>query len=380
VTVTDNNKNAIRVALILSELSPGGMERVVVHLANGLVARGIETMVVCLQNAGEFAPLLDRRVRFEALASVTAMDVMAVWRMRNVLRSFGPTVINIHDYTSTPYLVAGNWIGQRKPIVFTAHGELYEGFDHLRGRMRFFSKGFSHLTGVSAAIVECHKKFLGWSGSSSVIRNGVPAVQLDKAAGCAVRDELGLADGEFFFLSIGNPRTEKAFEDLIDAVALLREQLGSEFPFKVAIAGALSDSDYCRDLARRLDERGVGYWCTFIGFRQDTAALYAAADAFVLSSRSEGLPMVILEAMMAGLPVVATKVGGIPDAVGERALLVDAARPEQLAVAMARLMREPSLVETLGSTGKAHVEETFGVERMVDDYVALYAKIVGSAI
>lgn len=375
MTVTDNNKNAIRVALILSELSPGGMERVVVHLANGLVARGIETMVVCLQNAGEFSTLLDKRVRFEALASVTAMDIMAVWRMRNVLRSFGPTVINIHDYTSTPYLVAGNWIGQRKPIVFTAHGELYEGFDHLRGRMRFFSKGFSHLTGVSAAIVECHKRFLEWSGSSSVIRNGVPAMQLDKAAGCAVRDELGLADGEFFFLSIGNPRTEKAFEDLIDAVALLREQLGSERPFRVAIAGALNDSDYCRDLARRLDERGVGDCCTFIGFRQDTAALYAAADAFVLSSRSEGLPMVILEAMMAGLPVVATKVGGIPDAVGERALLVDAAQPAQLAAAMARLMREPSLAETLGSTGKVHVEGTFGVERMVDDYVWWYAGI-----
>lgn len=85
--------------------------------------------------------------------------------------------------------------------------------------------------------------------------------------------------------------------------------------------------------------------------------------------------MVILEAMMAGLPVVATKVGGIPDAVGERALLVDAAQPAQLAAAMARLMREPSLAETLGSTGKVHVEGTFGVERMVDDYVWWYAGI-----
>ncbi len=88
--------------------------------------------------------------------------------------------------------------------------------------------------------------------------------------------------------------------------------------------------------------------------------------------------MVILEAMMAGLPVVSTRVGGIPDAVGDQVLLADAAQPTQLAQAMERLMAEPALAETLGSEGRAYVEKTFGVERMVDEYIEWYRDILGT--
>jgi glycosyltransferase involved in cell wall biosynthesis len=366
--------DAVRVALVLSELRPGGMERVVVHLANALVSQGVETLVICLQSAGEFAAALDPQVRFEALNSLKPMDLPAIWRMREVLLDFSPSVINLHDYTSAPYLVAANWLGRRVPVLFMAHGELYEGFDHLKNRLRFFAKGFAQLGGVSAEIVACHEKFLGWRGPKMVIRNGVPSVKVNGYAGRGVRNELGLKNGDFLFLSVGNPRTEKAFEDLIDAIALLPAGRN----IQVVVAGTLNESDYCRMLKQRVEERQLGERFRFLGFRQDTAALYAAADAFVLSSRSEGLPMVILEAMMAGLPVVATKVGGIPDAVGDHALLVDAAQPAQLAAAMTRLITEPGLAETLGKTGKAHAEQTFGVERMVDAYVEWYGRVLSA--
>ena len=84
--------------------------------------------------------------------------------------------------------------------------------------------------------------------------------------------------------------------------------------------------------------------------------------------------MVVLEAMMAGLPVVATKVGGIPDAVGEMVLLVDPAQPQQLAQAMARLIEDQELRNRLAVEGQAHVEKHFGVERMVDGYVSWYKR------
>lgn len=349
----------------------------VVHLAKGLSSRGIATMVVCLQNPGELAQELEGTgVHFEALRSLASKDISALWRLRILLRRFCPSVINVHDYVSTPYAVAANWLAHREPILFTAHGLLYEGFDKLRRRYRFFSRFFTRLTAVSETVADRHKAYLSWSGHVSVIRNGVPAIQRNARLCDAVRAELGIRPDVLLFLAVGNPRPEKGFEYLIDATAILRDMEERERDFVVAVAGKLIDSEYCRMLHCRVEERSVQDRFRFIGFRSDTTALYSAADVFVLSSRSEGLPMVILESMMAGLPVVATRVGGVPDAVKDRGLLVEAANSEQLAFAMGRILSEEGLADRLGRTGREHALSTYGVERMVDDYIACYETLV----
>ena len=353
------------------------MERVVVHLAKVLSARGIATIVVCLQNPGELSQELEGTgVHFKALRSLAGKDISALWRLRTLLRRFCPSVINVHDYVSTPYAVVANWLAYRAPILFTAHGLLYEGFDGLRRRYRFFSMFFSRLSAVSETVAERHKEYLSWSGQVPVIRNGVPAIQRNTQLRDAVRAELGIRPDVLLFLAVGNPRVEKGFEHLIDATAILRDTEGRERDFVVAIAGKLTDSEYCRMLHRRVDERSVQDRFRFIGFRSDTTALYSAADVFVLSSRSEGLPMVILESMMAGLPVVATRVGGVPDVVRNSGLLVEAANAEQLAFAMGRILSEEGLADRLGRTGREHALSTYGVDRMVDDYIACYDTLV----
>ena len=353
------------------------MEQVVVHLAKGLASRGIATMVVCLQNSGELSQELEGTgVHFEALRSLASKDISALWRLRTLLRRFCPSVINVHDYVSAPYVVGANWLAYRAPILFTAHGLLYEGFNKLRRRYRFFSRFFSHLTAVSEAVADRHKVYLNWPSHVSVIRNGVPAIQRNKQLRDAVRAELGVRPDTLLFLAVGNPRPEKGFEYLIDATAILRDTEGRKQDFVVAIAGKLTDSEYCRMLHRRMEEKSVQDRFQFLGFRDDTTALYSAADIFVLSSLSEGLPMVILESMMAGLPVVATSVGGVPDVVGNNGLLVEAANPKQLAGAMNRMINKDGLTNSIGRTGREHVLSTYGVDRMVDDYIACYETMV----
>ena len=376
----DRNKSfqqELRIAIILSDLRPGGMERVVVHLAKGLSSRGIATMVVCLQNPGELSHELEGTgVHFEALYSLASKDISALWRLRTLLRRFCPSVINVHDYASAPYAVAANWLAYRVPILFTAHGLLYEGFDQLRRRYQFFSRFFSRLTAVSEKVAERHKEYLSWSGQVPITCNGVPAIQCNALLRNAVRAELGLRPEALLFLAVGNPRPEKGFEDLIDATAILRDTEGRERDFGVAIEGKLTDSEYCRMLHRRVEECSVQDRFWFLGFRSDTTALYSAADVFVLSSRSEGLPMVILESMMAGLPVITTRVGGVPDAVGDSGLLVEAGNPKQLAGAMGRILSEERLADRLGRTGREHAFSSYGVDRMIDDYIACYDALV----
>ncbi len=359
-----------RVALVVTELRPGGMERLVVHLAIGLADRGVPVQVVCLHNAGRLSSLLlEQDVSVVALNSTSGKDIKALYRLWQQLKQFRPTHIHLHDYASLPYAALANLFAGRNPLLFTAHGLLYEGFEPLKKRLRFFSRFLTAASAVSEKVAQRHRDYLGWKKEITVIGNGVPPVGVSDEQRRCMRQELGCADDTCLFLAVGNPRPEKAFEDLLDAAALLREK---EQGFFVAIAGTLADNAYCQGLLNKFEQLDLADHCRFLGFRDDTAALYAAADVFVLSSRSEGLPMVILEAMSAGLPVISTNVGGIPDAVGDSVLLVEAQQPALLAAAMERLTKDPELQMRLSDCGKEYVESHFGVGRMVEEYLEWY--------
>ena len=367
-------KSGARILLVLSELRPGGMERLVVHLAEELTARAITVKVLCLQSPGSLAPLLlDKGVPVVALESHGSRDVAALWKLRNELKRFRATLVHLHDYASLPYAALAKLCAGRRRMIFTAHGLLYEGFEPLQKRLRIFSRFLDGVSAVSEKVAERHREFLGWNGPIPVIANGVPAMAADEGARQRVRGELGCSGETHLFLAVGNPRPEKGFEVLLEAAALLRAETDR---FLVAIAGTLNDSGYCRDLTARLQQLNLGGRCRFLGFRQDTAALYAAADSLVLSSRSEGLPMVILEAMTAGLPVIATRVGGIPDAVGDCALLVEARDPRRLAGAMLEMMRNPEKRRALAAAGEIRAAKHYGIGRMVDQYLAWYERIL----
>ncbi len=142
-----------RLALVLSELRPGGMERVVVHLASSLRRRGIEPLVVCLQHKGPFARELEAQgITVVALNSVRGYDLCAVADLARAFRRFRPELINVHDRSSLPYAVLANLWGAGRPVVFTAHGLMFD--ERSRGRLgiRIAARVISALTAVSARL------------------------------------------------------------------------------------------------------------------------------------------------------------------------------------------------------------------------------------
>lgn len=363
-----------RVALVLSQLRPGGAERVVVHLAGALRRAGVEPLVLCMEEKGLLSPQLDEQgIDVVALQSRRAYDIRALLNLRRTLRAFRPSVIHVHDYSSLPYAVVGNVIGSRCPLVFTAHGLLYEGFEPLRRRYRLFSRGISALAAVSEPVRDRHVEYLGWRRETHIVPNGVPAVVRDPADRVAVRRELHVPADTFVFLAVGNARPEKGFEDLIGAVANVRRVQPDATP-EIWIAGGLTDSDYCNRLRARIDTPEAA-GVRLLGFRDDVSRLYSAADALVIPSRSEGLPLVLLEAMMAGLPVIATRVGGIPDAVPDGCgLLVKPGDPESLAGAMIGLMTGGiDSCRAMAAAASRRAATEYSIDAMVRRYLALYA-------
>lgn len=363
-----------RVAIVLTELRAGGMERVVAHLANSLAERNVEPYVICLQQKGPLAAELEAGgIRVEAIGSTRSYDAQGLLRLTDHLRRFAPDIINVHDYSSLPYAAVAGLSRRRCPIIFTAHGLLYQGFDGRERRYRFFSKRLAAVTAVSPEVCRRHQEFLNWRGPTHIVPNGVPAVKASPTIRQQVREEFGVDGSEFVFLAVGNPRPEKAFEDLIAAAALLRQSDPGR-KFSIWIAGGLRNDEYCQTLRRLAAEADVP-GLRLLGFESDVQRLYSAADALVISSRSEGLPMVVLEAMTAGLPILSTRVGGIP-AVVPRACgrLVDAANPSDLASGLSEFLGMDSQQRmAMGQAAACYADRHFGVDAMTSQYLDVFA-------
>jgi glycosyltransferase involved in cell wall biosynthesis len=204
----------------------------------------------------------------------------------------------------------------------------------------------------------------------AVIENGIAA--LPTVAGTAAG-----ADGTIRVLFLGNLGRRKGVSELLQALATLPQSVyltlagGDEDPGATAAAGAQA-SDLGIDTRVRLAGTVTG---------PDKTALLRGSDLFALPSHAEGLPMALLEAMAAGLPVVTTPVGGIPSLIrnGENGLLVPAGSPDALAEALGRLAGDPELRRRLGDAGRRLVESDYGVERAAAAWLGLYRGLMPAA-
>jgi glycosyltransferase involved in cell wall biosynthesis len=171
-------------------------------------------------------------------------------------------------------------------------------------------------------------------------------------------------------VAVGRLDAQKAFDVLLAALTTAELE---DVTLELVGDGALRI-----DLERQTADLGLGERVTFAGWADDVRAHLARADVFVLPSRSEGFPLSVVEAMLAGLPVVATPVGSVPEAVadGDTGLLVAKDDPRALAAALAKLAHDPGLRRRMGAAGRARAAHEFTVARMAAAYEALYRDLV----
>jgi glycosyltransferase involved in cell wall biosynthesis len=169
-------------------------------------------------------------------------------------------------------------------------------------------------------------------------------------------------------VAVGRLKAPKDFITLVRALSVLPPR-----SFDALIVGEGPDR---RKLEQEIERLGLTPRVQLAGERSDVPELLARADVFVLSSESEGFPVSVLEAMAAGLPVVASRVGGVPEAVldGETGLLVRPRDPDELAAALESLIARPELRRRLGAAGRARAEERFDLEPFRQAHVELYSR------
>jgi glycosyltransferase involved in cell wall biosynthesis len=362
----------VRVALVLSGLGSGGLERVVRGLALALPSRGYEPAVFCTTKLGVHAEEIQKagiRVWLcrDPIVRLPGLPARLIVR----LAQFAPALVHAHAGAWRPAAVACALL--RTPrLVYTEHGR-----DPLAPKWRtaierWCSRRTDRATAVSNALAAELRRTLDLPCEPRVIANGVEAPTSGRRDREKLRRSLGLLPGQVLGLTVG--RLERAK----DHALLLRafSSIAAEIPqLHLALVGAGSLESDLRAQAAGL---GLRDRTTFAGYHDDVTDWLKAADFFVLSSAHEGLPLSLLEAMAHGLPVVATAVGGIPEVLqGSGAgLLVPPGDEGTLGRAMANLAREPELRRQMGSRAQER-SGSFSLDGMIDRYCDLYESVLG---
>lgn len=345
----------MKILHVIQELERGGAERVVVTLAHAMEEGGHEVAVAAAPGplAAELhephyeLPMLHRRLR-----RVPA----AAWALARTLRAFRPDLVHCHN----PGMAAVGGIatlrGRRTAALTSVHGVPNDDYRAAARVLRF--AGLSVVAcapGVAAALEENGVRL------RATVVNGIsPAPPAADRA--ALERKLGIAPGKKVVVSVGRLVAEKDYAVAIRALAGVAD----------AVLVLVGDGPLRQELEREAVRASVADRVIFAGRRPDARAILGAADAALSSSRSEGLPLAVLEALSAGTPLVATDIRGNRDVVGaEAALLAVPGDAKSIGDAVRRVLEDPGLAQGLAATGK-EVAARYSDRAMIAAYRSLY--------
>lgn len=372
----------LRIALALESSGPGGAENMVVQLGLALKALGHEPIVVTMREGWMTERAAAGGLPVWIEPQRPGLDLGWVVRFARRLARERIDVLHSHEFAMNVFGGTAAVLA-RIPALSTIHGK------HWIADRKRRAIAYRVLARLGVPVIAVSEDLAGYLASGlgipreqiRLVHNGIPirppsmeAARSpiegvgEPASAASARGEtrrrLGLPAEGPLILAVGNLYPVKDHATLLRALP--------ELPgVHVAIAGRGDEEPNLRRLAAEL---GIEERVHLLGLRDDVDRLLGAADLFVQPSRSEGLPLAVLEAMAAGLPVVATRVGGMGEAVvdGETGILVEPGRPEALAAALRRLLGDAPLRGEMGRAARTRAEAEFSVRTMARRYVTLY--------
>jgi len=370
----------VRIAYVITRADEiGGAQVHVRDLASAMHAAGHEVTVLAGMAGALFGQLANREVPFQLVPDLVRpinfhRDVAAVRQLKALFKELQPDLVTTHSSKA-------GWLGRlaarqlRIPVIFTAHGWAFtEGVPRPRRSVyalaeRLMSPLANRIITVSdydRALALNHR--IAPSDRIICIRNGVRDLL---KPGATVRPP---TPGPVRIVMLGRFVAQKDHASLLRALAGLPAE-----QWLLDLAGDGPDQARIEALAAEL---GLAFRVRFLGHCDDIVGLLRQSDILALISRWEGLPYSVLEAMSLGLPVIASDVGGVPEAVihGESGILVPRDDAAALRAALAGLISDPKRRHRLGAAGRRRYETAFRFERMFSDTLAVYERVAAPAI
>jgi glycosyltransferase involved in cell wall biosynthesis len=367
-----------------------GGEKILFNLAKHLKIKGHDVLATCPSNGPLVEALRDQGIKVEIIPIKKTFDLMGALRLRNLIIREGVDVLHthgmlvnivgriasrisrVHVSVSTVQLTRELASGGRaKNIHQWLKGKYYRALDNITAGVN--NRVIAVSNSVKLDLIQ-----QGVSPSKiTVINNSIEIEpwqgRLDENHKTKKKEELGIENGPVVG-TIARLSPQKDIYTLLHAIS----NVVREFPgLRCLIVGDGDQRRELEDLSHRLELNGN---VIFLGYRDDVREILEIFDVFVLSSLWEGFPLVVLEAMAASKPVVATKVPGTAEAVvdDETGLLVPLRHSGKLADSIKRLLRDKNLSQNMGKAGRRRVEKYFNVAKMVDDTEMLYKDLMKS--
>ncbi len=354
---------------------PGGAETVFLDIAQQLQLTNYDNLAIIKGPGWVENQLKQRGIRYQVLKPYGFLSIPYYWRLYQLLRREHVALVHAHLLGSTlTYSILT--LLARLPLIATLHGRVdinpNERFVGIK--QKIMRMGVNKLIAVSrdlAAYIE--QRGLFPANAIDVIYNGVDQQRYQIEAAGTLRAQLNIPADAILIGSLGNIRPAKNYEALIEAVGLLNNP-----QLHFVIAGH-QKKELMEKLEVQMRVLGVHQQMHFIGFYENTPEFLKQMDLFVLSSSSEGFSIATIEAMAAGLPVIATRCGGPEEILqhGSTGYLVPIQAPQQLADAIKHLIDSPEEARRLAIAGYKHMSNTFSLSVMLQSYKKHYSKLLG---
>ena len=386
----------MKVVRVIARLNVGGPALHVAYLTAGLAERGYDTTLVAgtiARGEESMAFVADaHNVKIQPLVELhreisPIRDLRAIVRLAQLIRRERPTILHTHTAKAGAVgRIAALLARDARPpiVVHTFHGHVLRGY--FGSVMSFAFRTLERLlacttTALIAVSPEVRDDLVALhvapASKFTVVRLGIDLAQRvdnDGERRRETRRQMGLRDDAFVVGWVGRMTAVKNTDSVVQALRQLMERGIDAY---AVLVGDGPDRDHLERYARDL---GVIKRCLFLGYQEDVARFYDAMDVLLLPSINEGTPVSVIEALAAGRPAVATRVGGIPDVVrdGVDGFLVDLGDADALADRLADLAADPIRRAEMGEAGRARVFERYAVERLVDDVDKLYRLLLAT--
>ncbi|HWK68271.1 MAG TPA: glycosyltransferase family 4 protein [Rhizobiaceae bacterium] len=363
--VVDNSK-PVTVVIATDSAAPSGVGEHMLSLATGL--RNSHYVVVGFPSQGS-GPAFLRRAQDAGIAAKA---------IENDGASLSPWLIDIsadilHVHAGIAWeghaLTNAGWRAG-VPVIRTEHLP-YLLTDKRQQQDHLVSIGLlEHTIFVSEATSESFRRVGATAGRCTTIQNGIAWPQ-PSSPRTQIRAALEIPESDLVLLTVGRFTPQKGYPHLLKAAQKI---LRAKRDVRILLVGDGPDRESTQKMAADL---GIGAFVDFLGERADVPDLLAAADLFVLASLFEGLPLVVLEAMAMGLPVVASRIGGVCEALGpDYPWLFDVADEDALAATIAGALGDKTMRQSLGDQNRRRFSSRFTAERMAAETAALYGAVV----
>jgi glycosyltransferase involved in cell wall biosynthesis len=360
---------------VVLSLTPGGTEHLVVEMCKRLRPE-FNVEVCCLDDEGAWAAdVREVGVEVTALRRRGGFRPELGRRIARLAAERGIGLLHCHQYSPFVYGRIATYWNRRLKLVYTEHGRLSDAPPSWKRRL--VNPLLSRFDGAIVGVSHDLRRYMidaGFSpGAVSVIHNGIAPRSLPSAVDRQrARRSLGLDDHAIVVATVARLDPVKDLLTLLEAFASVRRRIPG------AHLVVVGDGPEREKLTARAELPDLAGGVHIIGFRSDVRALLPAADVYVSSSISEGVSITILEAMAAGVAVVATAVGGTPEILtdGASGLLVPSRDPERLASAILSLAVDRRRRAELAAASRRRLETSFTIDRMVEDYARTYRRLL----